>query len=890
MRASVNPVPGRQSLHHLKAGTSLLAFSLFVAAQPAAYAQSGADPKEAPTPPPLAPEKPVFDAESSADDIFKTVFGNARPIVSPGDYAVQIENIYIGDFPIRPAAGGTGSVSARFVEITLAPILTADLEARAIALAKGRDFVTFEELRELGLDVSFEDTQLLLKIGIPGNLRDVSDLYIRSARKNGEVERVPQSPVSAYLSARLGVTYVEDSPGGVDEGLYRTAADIDFAANFLGLVAEAQFRYDDRSTRTFRRGDVRLSYDDRNTLIRYELGDLTVGKRPFQLAPRIAGVSAYRQYSINPYLNIRPVSEQAFELERPARVEVLVNGVPSRTYNLNSGRYRLRDFPLVSSAANDIELVITYDSGQTERLSFPAFFDIDLLNPGLFDFAVNAGVPFRERDGLRVYDTHNYNLSAYGRYGVSPSLTVGANFEGDRYFSNVGAEILWATGLGTFAVNATTDARNIGLGASRMSIQYRWRDADPSRERMVDGVLIMSGKDYRSLNSILGGELLSTQARVRVSQKVSDRGRAQVYGSYERYRGVGEGYSVGAAYTHQMRFGSVAASVEYRNTPDDRGIGVNLGITIPFGRSSVTATFDSKDNSARAFYANNGSNGIGSISTSAGIERRDGSDRQSGRISYIGNRFEASFEQIARDYFSDRGTRDLRSEFTVGSAIVMADGHFGLSRPVTNSFAIFDADKAAGGHQLKIEPRSGFGSAETTYSAESGALGPSVLSTLTPYFNRAIQVDSPDAPAGSSLGGQVFVLNPGYRSGTYVKIGSNRNVSIVGNLADRDGDPLGYASGEAFLVGGDDDGKAAKAKPSTYVSPDAPIPLFSNASGRFFIEGVQAGKSYRIELDIDGKSVLRTIDVPKDADGMFRLEAPLSFDVDVSPPSEGEAK
>ncbi|WP_338424614.1 hypothetical protein [Sphingopyxis kveilinensis] len=819
------------------------------------------------------PESGELADGASADDIFKQVFGSSRPAISAGDYAVQIENIYVGDFTIKPAGNGEGSVSARFVTDTLAPALIPGLEEQVAASGKGRDDVTFAELRAFGMDVVFDEARLVLMIRIPARMRDVSDLFIRSMRKRAELERVPQAAFSAYVSARMGMTYIEDAPGS-REGLYRTAADINMAVNVHGLIAEAELRYDDRNARALRRGDVRLIYDDRASLIRYELGDLTIGRRPFQLAPRIAGASMYRKYSINPYLNIRPTSEQEFQLERPARVEVLINGVPSRTFTLSSGRYKLRDFPLVSSAANDIELIITYDSGETERLSFPAFYDIDLLNPGLLDFAINVGVPFRDENGVRRYDTGNYNGTGYLRYGVSKSLTLGINWEGDKSFSNLGGEILWATGIGTFAINAAADVHNPKPASGRASVQYRWRDTDPGRDLTVDGMLLLTGAEYRSLNAVLGGDLISAQVRLRAGMRVSTRGRVQAYGSFERYRGVGDGYAAGLNYTHQFRFGNASASVEYRRSTEGRGPGFNIGLTIPFGRSSVTASFDSNDSNARLYYSRTGTSGIGSVSTSAGIERRDGADRLSGRIAYLDNRFETSFEQIARNYFTDKDSRDLRSEFTFGTALVMADGHFALSRPVSNGFAIFDPDKAAGGHQIMVEPRAGFGSSDVEYTARSGTLGPAVVSTLAPYFNRGIQVDAPDAPAGNSLGGQVFLLSPGHRAGYYIKIGSENNVSIVGNLADRDGDPISYAAGEAVPLGAD--GSAA----------GAGVKLFTNETGRFFVEGVEAGRGYKLDLDVGGTRVAARIDVPDDADGLFRLSAPLKLEIDVPSPAK----
>jgi outer membrane usher protein len=202
----------------------------------------------------------------------------------------------------------------------------------------------------------------------------------------------------------------------------------------------------------------------------------------------------------------------------------------------------------------------------------------------------------------------------------------------------------------------------------------------------------------------------------------------------------------------------------------------------------------------------------------------------------------------------------------------MADGHFGLSRPVRNSFAIVRADKSAGAYQLAVEPRTGFGATETSYSTYSGALGPAVVPSLPPYFDRILQVDAPDAPAGTSLGGQVFILNPGNKSGFVLTVGGAGNVSVVGNMVDRDGDPLAYISGQAKMVGDDPEAK--------------PITFFTNARGRFVLDGVEAGKSYTLNLETNDQPARQSLAIPDELVGTYRLEGYVYFDLDVPAPDD----
>ncbi|AMO72849.1 fimbrial biogenesis outer membrane usher protein [Sphingorhabdus sp. M41] len=824
-----------------------------------------------------APEQsgtPSDTTNGSIDDIFQQVFGKQRPALEKGDYSVLIEGINVGTYVVTPDEGDSeGSVDAAFVSNVLAPTTVDDTAALLRNLASGREEVSFDALRELGISITFDHTQLVLKIEIPAAIRTIRNLDLRGIGQRSDIDIVEQSDISAYVSVRAGATFVEDSKF-VPSGFDRLASDIDLALNLYGVVAEAELRYDDSRVRKFTRGDVRLTYDDRDSLVRYELGDLNVATRPFQNAPNIAGISAYRNFNINPYLNVRPSPSQAFELDRPARVEVLLNGSLVRTFDLRSGRYNLRDFPLVPSAGNDIELRITYASGETETRIYPAFFDLELLAPGLVDFALNVGLPYTDDNGVRRYDDNDYNGTGFVRYGLNSELTVGLNWEGSRQFNLVGGEFVWALPFGTFGLNAATNINDPGLDTGKVTFQYRWRDTDPDKERTIDGLITLTGKNFQTLDQLFSDNLLSKQARFRAGQKVGPDSRAQIYAGYEGYRGtlLSDVYYAGINYSRQLSFGSMSVSAEYRKNQEGSGPVFRVGLSIPLGRGSLTSSYTTDDNVARLDYNRIASSGVNSFGYNASVERRDGSDRQFVRGTYVNNRFETSIQQIARNYFSD-GNRDLRTEVTFGTALAMADGQFAIGRPVRNSFAIVKANKKAGDYQLAVEPRTGFGSSRTKYSAYSGALGPALLTTLTPYFNRSIQVDAPDAEAGTSLGGQVFGLNPGYRSGYNLEVGNARNVSLLGNMVDRDGDPLVFVTGLARDTENLDESVE-------------PTQIFTNAKGRFFLEGLEAGRTYDITVTADGQTATEAVTIPKDVTGIYELEAHLAYDLDFE--AEGE--
>ena len=802
------------------------------------------------------PGSPAYIAPENrdADSIYRQVFGKERPLMPAGEYSVIVDNINVGEYRMDPERDG-GSVDARLLVAALIPIAIDETEAALRRLAE-QPRVSFDELRSLDMAVNFDPGQLVLRVAIPPERRDARQLVLRGARNRATQEFAGQADTSAFVSVRAGLDLVERSTSQ-REGFRGFVADIDTGVNIGGVALQGRFRYDERRARKFSRRDVRLTYDDVERQIRYELGDLSVGRRPFQLAPRIAGISAYREFPIDPYRNIRPVSEQGFQLDEPARVDVYLNGAPVRTYELGSGRYNLRDIPLVPSAANDVELRLTYASGRVEVLAFPAFYDIELLEPGLVDFGFNAGVSYRDEDGRRVYDDGDYNVIGYVRKGLSPTLTAGLTWEGNRDFDTVGFDAVWASPIGSFAINSATNIRNPKPSSSRLALQYSWRDTDRARSRTIDAQVVMTGEDYQTLNRIFGGNNVKLSGQFRAGQSFGPKWRGQAYAGYEEARAFGERYYAGINLSHQFDFGTLSFGAEYQKSPEDSGPVVRLSYSMPLGSGNLSANYTSQDNAARAEYTRLAALGVGSIGAAAGIERRDDFDRQYARLSYIGNRFETGVEQ-ARATGAD-GFHDLRTRLTFGSSLAMADGVVAVGRPISNSFAIVSVNEQAKDYRIAVEPRTGFGSSKTLYSAYSDWMGPAVVPTLTPYFNRSLQVDAPDAPAGISLGGQVFAIKPGYRSGYHLEVGSEANAALLGTLIDQDGEPIVFGIGEAVRVGSNE---------------DAPIPLFTNGSGRFFLEGVVAGASYRLTISREDETIETVVPIPEGTVGILRLEDP----------------
>lgn len=810
----------------------------------------------------------------SEDELYLAVFNRERPAYGQSRYPVMVDGVLVGDAGIDPS--DEGWIEKEVLQKEVLPFLLPDA-ADALRAVLLEDRIPFSVLRSLSYDVSFDNRDLVLVIEVPLELRTERSVYLSGPPDRNIADTINQASVSGFVSVRAGADWIQSGldASGSPSGL---VADIDAALNIKGVVLEGSVRYSEDASKKWRRDDVRLVYDDVANLVRYELGDLTVGRRPNQTAPRIAGFGAYREFRIDPYDDPRPVGEQGLVLERAASVEILVNGVSFRTVNLPAGRFSLRDFPIMPGAVNDIEFVITYATGEVERVFFPAFASIDLLEEGTSEFAINVGVPYEVENGSRSYDTGEFNLMGFWRKGFSPTLTMGGSIEANSDLLLVGPDISWASPIGSFDLSAVMDLQNPGLDSGRLILRHALRSTNPDTGMSLDSLVILTGDEYRTLDQLFSNRVSTIFAQTRFGMAVTPDTRIQVGGSYEKVADdetVGDRWTAGVSASHRFKRFSLIGSLDW--SQDNRGsdVAARISFFMPLGRGTLTSSYATRGDAFRTEYRRPAGAGVGSFGYGAGVEFRDGTNRQFARANYVGNRFEAAIEQ---ERFDGRGPTDVRTGFALGSALVMADGRFGLSRPVTNSFAIVGSASEIDA-QIAVDPRSRLGG-DTKYSAWSDFIGPAVVPDLPAYLVRDLEVEAPDAPVGAGVGGEVFVVRPGYKSGFVLSSGSaSGSVSALGNMVDRDGDPIAYASGTVRELGSE-----APAEGST----DEAGVIFTNSAGRFFVEGLEPNKTYEVIMDVAGDPVRFEMTPPEDAIGIWNLGENVRLDVDVENSDESQ--
>jgi outer membrane usher protein len=313
----------------------------------------------------------------------------------------------------------------------LEPLLRPELLKQLQAAADAHGNLRLQVLQELGLDAEFDEGKLELRVAVPAELRRASNIQI-SGRElpPGAESAVSPSAFSTYVNLRTGFDYVEQSASGQNEGLQPFRGDLEGAVNLHNWVVEGSASYTEDADTPWRRNDVRLVYDDPPRMIRYSLGDLSYPVTGFQSYQPLLGLTVARNFSLQPYRITQPLGQTSFFLKGPSKVEVLVNGQPVQTLQLQAGPQNLRDFRF-ASGANDVTLRITDEVGRVEIIQLSYFFDYSLLAQGEQEFAYSIGVPSRLAPGGREYEGQFPGYSAFHRIGLTDRVTAGLNLQGE---------------------------------------------------------------------------------------------------------------------------------------------------------------------------------------------------------------------------------------------------------------------------------------------------------------------------------------------------------------------------------------------------------------------------------------------------------------------------
>ncbi len=699
-------------------------------------------------------------------------------------------------------------------------------------------------LADLTLNIYSEEEQRAIR---PLSLQPSSIDYTNASQ-------YPGPDPSAYLNIFADQSFIEYGGGDGFQSRGLEAA-LDGAARIFGergpAVEWSGFYEENAQADRWRRGDVRIVLDDVKRAIRYSAGDIQYRATEFQGAPPMLGVSIERQFDeIHPLSSVTPTGQQTFNLTRRSRVEVYVNGFYQRTLSLEPGRYQLSDFAF-NSGVNDVTLRIEDVTGAQQVLDFSLFSDAQLLKSGLSEFSVNLGVRRQDDTAQRIeYDTDRPAWSAFYRRGVTDSLTVGVDYQGDDTLHVYGASAAVSSPFGIFSVRSNvSDSSVYGQGSTTIAQWSYDIFADGGRRpHEFDIAAVIRSEDYINLGRVAPSNVYKQEMRARYTAPLPYDALATVTARHARPFAplAFDETAYGLSLTKSFRRFSASVSAEYAIAEREE-TNIQFRLSVPLGaRQNVAASYDGITDRGELQWSRFSRNAVGDLSGHVALRSTPEDYQAEFEARYLANRFEAL---VSDTYVETIDRRPSAQTLRVrgGTSIAMAGGKVAVGRPIYDSFALVSRHDSLGDTNIRIQDAPG------DAIAIAGDFGPAVVPSLNSYMLQRISWSAEELPLGYDMGDTTRDFLPRYRSGAAFTAGSSANIMASGSVRDASGEPLVLIAG----VVRPDDGRPF-AESRTFTNRQGTFVAVSLEPGAYVVEFMTTPPSrYRFEVETTGAGVVR---------------------------------
>lgn len=758
----------------------------------------------------------------SQDELFAQVFAQRNQLQAPITLELEalLQDVAIGTINATVAGGAIVEIER---ESMLALFDTFIAEDRLALLKQSDEAVTPAELSASGIGIHYDATALAIDLSIPPEFRiewqvPIAPLQPPAAGRS----RYSGARVSGALNLQPNVVY----QSGNDATNVSVFAD--GFVNFAGWALQGEATWSEQN-QTSRRGPFRLHRDLIDQRIRLTIGELRSPSFGQQPSLPIRGISIGKIFSIDPYNPPFPGLIAPILLELPTELEVSVDGRIVERVRLPAGPALLSDFPL-SNGLNDVRIDLFQEGVLLNQLSYQGWFDRIRLGSGQQEYHVSVGQPWLQGSSRPVTQQDRPWISTAIRRGMNPRWTSGLGLLLDSESGD--AVIDWSNDIGfqywTLSSDLALSRDNQPGTAGSLSVQQESLPDQPWNLRMAVG-----WRDHRfrpfGLDRAPGRELrgefnvsraLNPALRWSTSLRVSDRtdDREGRLSSILAWKPT-------PAWSFQIR------ATAMRNRQDtDVGVSLVLDWRPERSNHAFSAELDDAGDWLAGWRYNAQTAGSGRNANLI-AQTLDGQQIYSGSIGYRNHRI-----RIGADHRRTLGDQS-RTQLSAQTALVFADGHFGIADRVGEGFVLF-ADRPGTGH-VEINPDG------DDARSRSGGFGAAVVGDLTPYLQRGFTIGLPDVPITSDPGDLQPVAVSGFLQGVVVPVGPMPGITLIWSLCDQDGNPLPLVYGELISDSGGD-----------------PKPFFSNRDGRVELGSVQPG-NYRIEIPAVGsKTEISVADTP----------------------------
>lgn len=794
-----------------------------------------------------------------------------RPNINPYDRDIAMtvplnfNRRVLGEMPVLLTRDDRFIVESAGFKRLIDPLLTPEAQAELAARLEGVESFAPEEINTTGIRLEYDPDQLaVLVLRIDPTKRSIESLF-----QGGRPDEPGVAPedFSAYLNTNMLVQRRNSTGDVATPSVY-----LNGAVRFKHLVFETDIQgREDLFTGDYEvdRRYARFVYDEPEAFRRWYLGDMDPETRGRQGYIQMGGVGVARQRQrFESFRNNVLAGGRQLVLQEASTVRVLRNGVFVREFRLDPGQYDLSNLPL-ETGSNDVQLEIQNESGRTETVAYSAYLDAIDLEPGDYEYGAYLGVTNTGLFGSPEYNDGELAFTGYWRKAFENRPALGIGLQASEQVQNLTgqSQIILKNGARARLDASVSNSDRGGGYAYALSYDLAVDQGDTYDSWTF--VADYTSEDYASLGNATAQNPISWIFTGAYSHRFSADWLANATASYRMSRSafLDDSYTLGATTTYRvtpewgLQFG--AEYTDYGNTfgttRDGFGFTVALIWSPRYDRRGE-ARYSSARNTGSVRFQQSSENRVGSWGYSVQSTYDDGPGTVSGQVDYVGNRFDASLSHTTFGQSFSNITEEQVTTLRLGSSIATTGGKVAMGRNIYDSFAIVYPHETLGDHPVIV----GESFARGNYTARSGTLGPALSNTLTSYVNQSVRYDVLDAPLGYDIGEGILRVRPTYKSGYSVQVGSDAFVSALGRIVGNGGRPAALLSGRVRPV------DEPNAEPELF---------FTNSVGRFAVQKLKPGKTYRVDL-FTSPSAGFEFSVPADNEGLLDMQT-VTLPIDV---------
>jgi outer membrane usher protein len=746
---------------------------------------------------------------------------------------LSVDNVSLGDLPANlNEKGQPTSVNAPTLINILRPFVQEDKINRIYTLKAPDDSITLENLNRIGISSEYIEKELKIVMTVPLEIRAVKDYPVVFAQTKAGLN-LYNNNFSGYLNLRGSTSYssqitplVTNSQKNPNEG------NVELVQNLGIATLESTAHYLEYDEHPFERVDSSLVHDFEDEQVRLRLGDYATDITGFQTAMPAGGIQIQKQFNIYPDRNALNRRSTQIQVKNNSLLEVFVNDILITRARVTPGPYNLKDLPLLYGR-NTVRVVITDDFGTKQEFLVNMLFDDQILSKGVNDFSYQAGRPSYFLGNQKKYYEDSFS-SLYHKYGLTDQVTVSLNHQNflSSNLYGLGAGFLSEYGTNFVDVAHYTDDDVHGAGAAR------WRYNSPEANyKGFDRFRVFLGAEFRAEKFLTISPTLFTQPDFKekydavLQKQITDRSSFSVgfTKTIGQHFGIND-LSYRAVYQNQFlktwRFDVAYSRSE--QIPNSDQLQFSLNWVEQEGKAQATLAHDTSNNISSIRYAKNSRFNYNDFQMSMyGAKQKDrNTGVESQNMDLFASYYAPKYEISGQANSSSNGTELANSErLSLGTALAWTTDSLSISRPITDSFAVIQAEGLSPRQRLTIPN----GLEEDRIQIKNNESF--VYANLTSYVDRPLKLDSTGLGASGRLDREAYILRPKYRAGLFVPLKVVKSLTLKGKLESAKPDQASYQYGRIL----DSEGKVFSSN------------FFTDESGNFVVDGLNYGK-YQIEL------------------------------------------